>query len=510
MPHTREEHGDSVSVRRLYALLVAHATAGLHYRCDTILRRTLHAVAEGEETVRAHHQPLFADILTLRSKRFLCLLQRDTCRAHAVHLTGTHAKRLAVFHHHYSIRLHMLHDTPSKLQISQLLLCRLHLGNAHIRRDSLSRGVQLLRQQPAVHAHILHVRCGICRHIHLQQAQVLLRAEHLQRALREFWSHDDFQEDRLHQLCRLARYLAVGRYDAAEDAYLVRLVGFRPRVHHVLTYRCAARIHVLQAHAERHIAKLPHDIQRSVRILYIIITQLLTVQLLCRRQRERHRLRSRIELRMLVRVLTIAEPLLKVELKEEFLVQPRLLPHVGRDTAVVLRRVGVCLCRQAQTRLLGGVARGAHLAEDGVVIRRIAHNGYIIPVLRRRPQHRRSSYVNLLNRLSHRNALFGDGLAEGIEVNAHHINRFDTVLRQRLHMARLVPTRQQCPVHLRMKRLHAPVANLRETGYFTNADGLHALIFQEPLRATCGNHFPACRLQTFHKGHQARLVAYAN
>ncbi len=45
-----------------------------------------------------------------------------------------------------------------------------------------------------------------------------------------------------------------------------------------------------------------------------------------------------------MRVLTIAERLLDIELKEKFLGESGLLTHEGRDTHIVLCSMGVGLC----------------------------------------------------------------------------------------------------------------------------------------------------------------------
>lgn len=49
----------------------------------------------------------------------------------------------------------------------------------------------------------------------------------------------------------------------------------------------------------------------------------------------------------------------------------------------------------------------------------------------------------------------GDGRAEGVQVDDHHVDGGDVVLLQRRHVGLVVPPRQDAAVHARVQRFHA-------------------------------------------------------
>ena len=77
-------------------------------------------------------------------------------------------------------------------------------------------------------------------------------------------------------------------------------------------------------------------------------------------------------------------------------------------------------------------------------------------------------------------------------------------------MGRQVAPGQQAPMHLRVQGLHATVADFRKARDFADADGLHAFLLQQALRAARGNDLPAEPGKGRGKGCHARLVAYAD
>ena len=69
---------------------------------------------------------------------------------------------------------------------------------------------------------------------------------------------------------------------------------------------------------------------------------------------------------------------------------------------------------------------------------------------------------------------------------------------------------QQAAVHFRVQRLDAAVTDFGESGDFTDTDGLHALLFQQTLRTTRGDDFPAEAGKGGGERRNAGLVAYAD
>ena len=224
-------------------------------------------------------------------------------------------------------------------------------------------------------------------------------------------------------------------------------------------------------------------------------------------QREGNLLGRAVELGRLMGILAVAERLHQIEIEEQFLGQARLRTHVGGDHAVVLRRMGVGLGRKTQTRFDRSIALGAHLVQNRGVVRRIADDGHVAEILGRTAQHRRAADVDVLDRFGQRNALFGDRLAEGIEVHADQIDELDAVGAQRLDVLLDVAARQQTAVHGRMKRLHAPVANLGEARHVADVQHLDTALAQQFHRAARGDHLPAQSLQILCEVDDARLIA---
>ena len=150
------------------------------------------------------------------------------------------------------------------------------------------------------------------------------------------------------------------------------------------------------------------------------------------------------------------------------------------------------------------------IRENGAVVGRVAHDGDVPPVLRGAAHHRRTADVDVFDGVLEGDALLGDGLPERIQVHAHEFDGLDAVLLQRFHMGRNVAAGQDAAVHLRVQRLHAAVADLREAGDFADADGLDAFAFQQFLRAAGGDDLPTEVHKALDELHEAGLVAYTN
>ena len=71
----------------------------------------------------------------------------------------------------------MFYDLPCELEVSKLPGSRLSLCNTLVCSDRLCVDVSVLNQHTAVHADILLADSVVLRHIHLQNAEILLRAE---------------------------------------------------------------------------------------------------------------------------------------------------------------------------------------------------------------------------------------------------------------------------------------------------------------------------------------------
>ena len=395
---------------------------------------------------------------------------------------------------------------PAEIQVVHLCRSGFCLRHAHIGRDGFRRHVEILHQQAAVDAHILFRVHVALVHADLEQAQVLLRREHFERPLVEFRGHDDFEEDRLHQLGRFARHRAVRRHDAAKDRHLVGLVGLRPCLDDILARRGAAGIHVFEAHAER-LVELAHDAQRGVGVLDIVVRQLLAVELSGECQRIGHLLPLAVEFGRLVGVFAVAQRLHEVELEEKLLVQTRLRAHIGGDHRVVLGGMRIGFGRELQARGLFGIAAGANLVQNRVIVRGVAHHRHVGPVLGRRAKHRRSADVDVLDGVLHLHIGFGNGLAERVEVHTDHVDKFDIVIFQGFQVFGIVASRQQAAVHVGVQGLDSAVADLGKARHVADVDNLDTAVGQQFHRAARGDHLPAQGTQALGEINDTRFVA---
>src|SRR5207248_159402 len=92
------------------------------------------------------------------------------------------------------------------------------------------------------------------------------------------------------------------------------------------------------------------------------------------------------------------------------------------------------------------------------------HGGDVAEVLRGAAQHRRPADVDHLDRLLLRDAVPGDDVREGIEVDADEIERTDLVLVQRREIVVEVAPREDRRVDARVERLDAAAEQLRDVG----------------------------------------------
>ena len=149
----------------------------------------------------------------------------------------------------------------------------------------------------------------------------------------------------------------------------------------------------------------------------------------------------------------------------ELIAIKRNLLQGGRDGAVISRSGGKRLLRQPPASGQAHFSLGAsHFGSDGAIIIRRGHNGHIPKVLGRRAHHRRAANIDVLNQLVKLHARHGGRLFKSVEVHHHHVDRLDSMLPRRSHMAGITPDMQNAPVDFRVKGLYPPIHHLREAG----------------------------------------------
>src|SRR5215210_1452350 len=104
-------------------------------------------------------------------------------------------------------------------------------------------------------------------------------------------------------------------------------------------------------------------------------------------------------------------------------------------------------------------------------------------VLRRGPQHRGASYVNLLDGLFFGSAA-SDGLLEGIEVDADEIYRAYVLLDELLYVVGVSEIGQDAAVDPGVQRLDPPSENLRRARHLGDGDDCDPGLGESPRGAT--------------------------
>ncbi len=153
------------------------------------------------------------------------------------------------------------------------------------------------------------------------------------------------------------------------------------------------------------------------------------------------------------------------------------------NRGVVLRRVPERLDREPLARGVGQAAAGADFVGHRGVVRGIDDDAHVGVVLGRGAHHRRAADVDHLDDVAQSDALGAGRLLERVEVDHDEIDRFDVVVREIFHVARVVAQREDAAVDSRVQRLDPAVEHLRKPRVVGHRGDPDALFPQEPCRA---------------------------
>src|SRR5690606_34974663 len=104
------------------------------------------------------------------------------------------------------------------------------------------------------------------------------------------------------------------------------------------------------------------------------------------------------------------------------------------------------------------------LVRHGVVILGRRHGTDEEEILRRCPDHRRATDIDVFNGHGVRHIRSGRSFLERIQVGHYQIDWIDGQLLQSLHILRIISPRQKSAVNIWMERLHASAEYLRKSG----------------------------------------------
>ena len=340
MSHAREDHGQTVLVRRLDYLVIAHRAARLDDGRDAGFGRRVDAVAEREECVRRHDGTGYVEALVSGLDR------RDPGAVDAAHLAGADADRHVVPAEDDGVRLHVLDDLPGEQHVVHLPGCRRLLGyDLEVAgRDDTPVGV--LHEQATGYLPEVQSRGGVFPGTRAEDPDVFLFRERFGRLFVDSGRHDDFDKLPVDDCLRGRRVeRLVERDDAAEGRRRVgpeRLVVSFPDV---AGHRHAAGIGVLDDDAGGRV-ELLDAFERRIRIGDVVVRERLALQLGCRCQRAGRRLLVDVERGILVRVFAIAHAFDEAARVQEAFAERVFTQRSGqvtRDGRIVTRRVRVGL-----------------------------------------------------------------------------------------------------------------------------------------------------------------------
>ena len=228
---------------------------------------------------------------------------------------------------------------------------------------------------------------------------------------------------------------------------------------------------MLHGHHRRTI-ELAQNLQSRIGILYIIVRQLLTMQLFGP-SHGKALLLAGIESGILMRVLAITQRLLLGKGKRQILriFLTSFFSQVSGDVGIVSSRMTEHLSSQTTAGFQRGVAVGFQLVQHGLVVSVIDHHGHKSVVLGRTAQHGRTSDIDILNGIFKRSSLFLNGLLKRIEIHHHHVNGGNTIGLHLTHMLGISAHGKQTTMHFRVQGLHTAVHDFRKASHFADTDG---------------------------------------
>ncbi len=123
---------------------------------------------------------------------------------------------------------------------------------------------------------------------------------------------------------------------------------------------------------------------------------------------------------------------------------------------------------------------------------------------------RRSADVYVLDRFFVGHAGLGHGGGEGIQVHHDQFEGQNAVIRERLHIVRVVVSAENAAVDLRMERLYAAVHHFGKAGVVGDVAHREAEPFDKLARAAGAEEFDAARREPASKHVETRFITHAD
>src|SRR5215211_584800 len=160
------------------------------------------------------------------------------------------------------------------------------------------------------------------------------------------------------------------------------------------------------------------------------------------------------------------------------------LSKPARDRRVVLGGPTECRERQPAADLFGDLTPVLQGRQHLFVVLERGYDRHGVEVLRSGPQHRWAADVYLLDNFL-LGSTAGDGLLEGVEVDADEVYRADVLLDELLYVVGVSEVGEDAAVDPGVQRLDPPAEHLRRAGHPADGYYLHAGL-RERLRGPSG------------------------
>ncbi|GBC87244.1 hypothetical protein HRbin12_01247 [bacterium HR12] len=459
------------------------------------VRGHLHGVREREEGVRGHHRPLrpiarFAD--------------GDPGGVHPGHLPGADPHRGEVPREDDGVRLHPHRHRPGEQQVAPLALGRLPgRDDLHV-LASLHDPVAVLHERPTRQRPDVEPVTG--RQRRPDHPEALARPEGRERVVGEPGSHDDLGEDVRHRPGGGLVGLPVEGHDPAEGRDGVGLVGPEVGVGQGPPEGGSARVVVLDDHRGRLLER------RRERVGGLQVEPVVEGHLLAGHEHlgpaeDAGPSGLRVEGSALVGVLAVPEVLDLAVREPHERRQPLPRGEPSRHGGVVRGRVGEGLRGELAPELEREPPVPVDRLQDLAVAGGVHDDPHGGEVLRRRPHHRRTPDVDLLDHLLGSGAA-RDGLPERVEVHDDEIEGLDTLLRELPLVLRVPPIGEDAGVDPRVEGLHPPAEHLREPGDLLDRRHGHARLAERRGRPPRGDERGPPRHEAPGELHRPRLVVH--
>ncbi len=147
------------------------------------------------------------------------------------------------------------------------------------------------------------------------------------------------------------------------------------------------------------------------------------------------------------------------------------------------------------------------LRQSGRIIGHIDHHGDVVMVLGSRPNHCRTTDVDVLD-AGCKVAAFRNGRLEWIEIDHQQVDRPDAVRLHRCGVLGVGADRQQSAMHAGVQRLHPSVHHFGEAGQFGYVEHLEPGVGQRLTSAASGDQFDTVRRKRAGKIDKTGLVGH--